>query len=51
LQRVQERKKAIQDERLHRVQSIIPISDDEDEELREVLEVSRHEPEFQRRAG
>jgi hypothetical protein len=34
LQRVRERKKAINDERLHRVQSTISESDDEDEELR-----------------
>jgi hypothetical protein len=33
VQRVQERKKVINDERLHRVQSIIPEPDDEDEEL------------------
>jgi hypothetical protein len=33
------------------VQSTIPESDDEDEELQEVLEVSGHEVEFQRRAG
>jgi hypothetical protein len=51
LQRVRERKKAINDERLHRVQSTIPESNDEDEELQEVLEVLRHEAEFQRRAG
>jgi hypothetical protein len=51
LQRVRERKKAINDERLHRVQSTIPEPDDEDEELQEVLEVSRREAEFQRRAG
>jgi hypothetical protein len=31
---------------LHRVQSTIPIPDDEDEELQEVLEVSRREAEF-----
>jgi hypothetical protein len=30
---------------------MIPIPDDEDEELQEVLEVSKHEAEFQRRAG
>jgi hypothetical protein len=46
LQRVRERKKVINDERLHRVQSTIPEPDDEDEELREVLEVSRREAEF-----
>jgi hypothetical protein len=51
LQRVRERKKVINDEKLHRVQSIIPEPDDEDEELHEVLEVSRREAEFQRRAG
>jgi hypothetical protein len=51
LQRIQEQKKAINDERLHREQSTIPESDDEDEELHEVLEVSRREVEFQRRAG
>jgi hypothetical protein len=33
------------------VQSTIPIPDDEDEELQEVLEVSRREAEFQRRVG
>jgi hypothetical protein len=33
------------------VQSTIPIPDDEDAELQEVLEVSRREAEFQRRAG
>jgi hypothetical protein len=38
------------DKRLHRVQSTIPKPDDEDEELQEVLEVSRCEAEFQRRA-
>jgi hypothetical protein len=46
LQRVRERKKVINDERLHRVQSTIPEPDDEDEELQEVLEVSRREAEF-----
>jgi hypothetical protein len=51
LQRVRERKNVIHDERLHRVQSIIPEPDDEDEELQEVLEVSRREAEFQRRMG
>jgi hypothetical protein len=51
MQRVRERKKAINDERLHRVQSTILEPDDEDEELHEVLEVSKHEAEFQRRAG
>jgi hypothetical protein len=29
----------------------MPLSDDEDEELQEVVEVSRCEAEFQRRAG
>jgi hypothetical protein len=33
------------------VQSKIPEPDDENEELQEVLEVSRREAEFQRRAG
>jgi hypothetical protein len=33
------------------VQSTIPESDDEDEELQEVLEVSMREAKFQRRAG
>jgi hypothetical protein len=51
LQRVRERKKVIHDKRLHRVQSTIPEPDIEDEELQEVLEVSRREAEFQRRAG
>jgi hypothetical protein len=51
LQRVRERKKAINDERLHRVQSTIPEPDDEDEELQEVLQVLRHEAEFQRRVA
>jgi hypothetical protein len=51
LQRIREWKKVINEERLHRVQSTIPIPDDEDEELQEALEVSRREVEFQRRAG
>jgi hypothetical protein len=51
LQRVRERKKAINEERLHRVQSTIPEPNDEDEELQEVLEVSSPEVEFQRRVG
>jgi hypothetical protein len=51
LQRVRERKKAIQDERLHRVQSTIPEPDDEDDELHVMLEVSRREADFQRRVG
>jgi hypothetical protein len=51
LQRAREQKKAINDERLHRVQSTIPEPDDEDKELQEVLEVLRREAEFQRRAG
>jgi hypothetical protein len=33
------------------VQSTMPLSDDEDEELQEAVEVSRLEAEFQRRAG
>jgi hypothetical protein len=51
LQRVRERKNAINDERFHRVQSTIPEPDGEDEELQEVLEVLRREAEFQRKAG
>jgi hypothetical protein len=51
LQRIGEWKKVVNEERLHRVQSTIPIPDDEDEELQEALEVSRREAEFQRRAG
>jgi hypothetical protein len=51
LQMVRERKKTINDERLHRVQSTILEPDDEDEELQQVLEVLRREVEFQRRAG
>jgi hypothetical protein len=51
LQMVREWKKTIHDERLHRVQSTIPETDDEDEKLHEVLEVSRRETKFQRRAG
>jgi hypothetical protein len=39
------------DERLHRVQSTIPIANDEDEELQKVLEDSRREAKFQRRTG
>jgi hypothetical protein len=51
LQRIRERKKAKKEERFHRVQSTIPLSDNEDEELQEAIEVSRCEAEFQRRAG
>jgi hypothetical protein len=51
LQRVRERKKAINDERFYRVQSTILEPDDKDEELQEVLEVLRREAEFQRRVG
>jgi hypothetical protein len=51
LQRVWEWKNVIHDERVHRVQSMISEPDDKDEELHEVLEVSRCEAEFQRRAG
>jgi hypothetical protein len=50
-QRVRERKKTINDERLHRMQSTIPEPGDEDEKLQEVLELLRREAEFQRRAG
>jgi hypothetical protein len=51
LQRIQERKKAKKEERFHRVQSTMPLSHDEDEELQEAVEVLRCEAEFQRRAG
>jgi macrodomain Ter protein organizer (MatP/YcbG family) len=51
LQRIREQKKAKKEERFHRVQSTMPLSDDEDEELQEAVEVSRREAEFQRRAG
>jgi hypothetical protein len=34
----------------HRVQSTMPLSDDEDDELQETVEVLRREAEFQRRA-
>jgi hypothetical protein len=37
LQRVRERKKIINEERFHRVQSTIPILNDEDEKLQELL--------------
>jgi hypothetical protein len=33
------------------VQSTMPLSEDEDEELQEAVEVSRREAEFQRRVG
>jgi hypothetical protein len=49
LQMVQKWKKAINVERFYRVQ--ITISKPDDEELQEVLKVSRREAEFQRRAG
>jgi hypothetical protein len=51
LQRIQERKKAKKEERFHRVQITMPLSDDEDEELHEAVEVLRREAKFQRRAG
>jgi hypothetical protein len=51
LQRIRERKKAKKEERFYRVQSTMPLSDDEDEELQEAVEVLRREAEFQRRAG
>jgi hypothetical protein len=51
LQRIRERKKAKKEERFYRVQSTMPLFDDEDEQLQEAVEVSRHEAEFQRRAG
>jgi hypothetical protein len=46
LQRIRERKKAKKDERFHRVQNTMPLSDDEDEELQETVEVSKREAEF-----
>jgi hypothetical protein len=46
LQRTREWKKAKKEERFHRVQSTMPLSDDEDEELQEAVEVSRREAEF-----
>jgi hypothetical protein len=49
LQMVHEWKKVIDEERLHLVESMIPLLDHKDEELQEALEVSRHEVEFQRR--
>jgi hypothetical protein len=51
LQRIWERKKAKKEERFYWVQSMMPLSDDEDEELQEAVEVLRREAEFQRRAG
>jgi hypothetical protein len=51
LQRIREQKKAKKEERFHRVQSTMPLSDDEDEKLQEAVEISWREAEFQRRAG
>jgi hypothetical protein len=51
LERIKERKKSINEERLDRVESTVPIANDKDEELQDVLEVSRREAEFQRRVG
>jgi hypothetical protein len=51
LQRIRERKNVKKEERFHRVQNTMPLSDDEDEELQEAVEVSRREAEFQRRVG
>jgi hypothetical protein len=51
LHRIRERKKAKKEERFHRVQSMMPLSDDDDEELQEAVEISRREAEFQRRVG
>jgi hypothetical protein len=48
---IKERKKSINEERLDRVESTVPIANDKDEELQDVLEVSRREAEFQRRVG
>jgi hypothetical protein len=50
LQRIQERKKVKKEETFHRVQSTMPLSDNEDKELQDAVEVSRREAEFQRRA-
>jgi hypothetical protein len=50
-QRIREQKKAKKEERFHQVQSTMPLSDDEDEELQEAVEVSRREAELQRRVG
>jgi hypothetical protein len=46
LQSVRERKKSTNEEILHRVHSMVEIPDNEDEELHEVLELSRCEAEF-----
>jgi hypothetical protein len=51
LQRIRERKNVKKEERFHRVQNTMPLSDDEDEELQEAVEVLRREAEFQRRVG
>jgi hypothetical protein len=51
LQRIRERKKAKKEERFYRLQSTMPLFDDEGEELQETVEVSSRETEFQRRAG
>jgi hypothetical protein len=41
----------MKEERFHRVQSTMALSNGEDEQLQEAVEVSRREAEFQRRAG
>jgi hypothetical protein len=41
----------MKEERFHRVQSMMALSNGEDEELQEAVEVSRREAKFQRRAG
>jgi hypothetical protein len=46
LKRIQERKKVIKEERFHRVQNTMPLSDDEDEELQKAVKVLRREAEF-----
>jgi hypothetical protein len=51
LQKIRERKNVKKEERFHQVQSTMPLSDDDDEELQEAVEVLRHEAEFQKRAG
>ena len=56
LQRTREKKKVINEERVNRVESATPHinlvdDDDEDEVLQHVMEQSRQEAEFQRKAG
>jgi hypothetical protein len=51
LQRIRERKKAKKEKRFHRVQSTMPLFDDEDKKLQEAVKILRREAEFQKRAG